>query len=205
MPAKIDPRVDAYIAAAAPFARPMLQHLRALVHATAPEVEETLKWSFPHFLIGGRILCSMAAFKAHCAFGFWHQEMEAILKADGIASEGGMGSLGKIASPDDLPADRTLRRYLKAALELSNSDVPARPKAARGSRPEAQVPTDLASALKGNSKAAATFAKFSPSHRREYIEWITEAKRPETRARRLATTLEWLAEGKARNWKHEGC
>jgi hypothetical protein len=205
MPAKTDPRVDAYIDGAAPFARPVLRHLRALVHAGAPDAVETLKWGFPHFLLGDRILCSMAAFKAHCSFGFWHRGMERVLEADGLGGAAGMGSLGKIASLDGLPGDRAMRRYLKAAAGLIASDEPARPKPAGKTRPEPRVPEDLAVMLARNPKASAVFAGFSPSHRREYVEWIAEAKRPETRAKRLATTLEWLEAGKSRNWKYAGC
>lgn len=203
---KTDPWVNAYIAAAAPFAQPILRHLRELVHRACPTAEETKKWSFPNFVSNGKILCSMAAFKAHCTFGFWHQEMEKLLTADGHASDEAMGLMGKITCLTDLPEDRTLIRYLKHAVELNLSEAPSRPRpAATKAKQDLVVPADLRAALKQNKAAAKTFDGFSHSHRKEYVEWITEAKRPETRAQRLATTLEWLAEGKARNWKYANC
>jgi uncharacterized protein YdeI (YjbR/CyaY-like superfamily) len=200
-----DPRVDAYIRKAAAFAQPILRHLRDLVHQGCPEATETLKWGFPHFILGDKILCSMAAFKAHCSFGFWHQQMAKVSAQDGRKTDEAMGILGRITSLADLPDDRTLQRYIRTAAELTASDQPARPRPASQPRPELPVPADLAASLKKNKAAATTFAKFSPSHRREYIEWITEAKRDETRQKRLASTLEWLAEGKARNWKYQNC
>ena len=202
---KTDPRIDAYIARSATFAKPILRRLRALVHDGCPEVEETLKWSHPSFLQNGKILCGMAAFKAHCTFGFWHQEMEKVLGEDAASADEAMGILGRITSLADLPSDAAMRRYIRKAAKLNESETPARPRPARKPAPPLPVPADLAAALKKNKAAAATFASFSPSHRKEYIEWITEAKRDETRATRLATTLEWLAQGKSRNWKYEKC
>lgn len=207
MAAQTDSRIDAYIAKAAPFAQPVLRHLRSLVHKSCPNVVETIKWSHPSFVCDGKILCHMAAFKAHCSFGFWHQEMQAILAKDGHAAAEAMGSFGKLTSPADLPDDRTLLRYIKTAVSLNATDTPTRASPTRKPKPkpEASVPADLAAALTKNRQAAATFAAFSPSHRREYIEWITEAKQDATRQKRLATTLEWLAEGKSRNWKYANC
>ena len=199
----LDSRVDAYIAKSADFAQPILTHLRKVVHAACPAATETIKWGFPNFEYHGRLLCSMAAFKAHCAFGFWHRGMEAILAADGAKAETAMGSLGRSASVADLPGEKTMARYIREAAKLNESGKAARP--AAKPRPALAVPADLAAALKKNKAAAATFEKFSASHRRDYIEWITEAKREETRGKRLATTLEWLAEGKSRNWKYENC
>lgn len=198
MPPTADPRVDAYIANAAAFAQPILRHLRDLVHRACPEVTETMKWSFPHFEHHG-VLCSMAAFKAHCAFGFWHQGMSAVLGA-AAKSEDAMGDLGRITSLADLPSEAALRRFLKAAVRINQSGAPARPAV----KPRAELPTpaDLTFSLKKNPAARATWEKFPPSHRREYIEWLTEAKRPETRAKRLATTLDWLTAGRERNWKY---
>ena len=164
-----------------------------------------MKWGFPHFMHTRGILCSMAAFKAHCTFGFWHQGMTGIVAADGRAAEGSMGLLGRITGLADLPGDRIVVRYIRQAVALYESGKPARPRPTGKPRPEAPVPADLAAALKRNQAAAAAFAGFSPSHRREYIEWITEAKREETRQRRVATTLEWLAAGKPRNWKYLDC
>jgi uncharacterized protein YdeI (YjbR/CyaY-like superfamily) len=200
-----DPRIDAYIAKSAEFARPVLRRLRALVHDACPEAEETMKWSMPSFLHNGKILCGMAAFRAHCTFGFWHQEMAKVLGEDGAGADEAMGSFGRITSLADLPSDAAMRRYIRKAAKLNESETPARPRPARKRAAELPVPADLAAALKKNKAAAVTFASFRPSHRKEYIEWITEAKRDETRAKRLATTLEWLAAGKVRNWKFESC
>lgn len=202
---KTDPRIDAHIAKAAEFAKPILRHLRKLVHEACPEAEETLKWSSPTFVYRGKIMCGMAAFKGHCTFGFWHQGMTAELGPDGDKADTAMGSLGRIASLDDLPSDRAMLRYIRKAAVLNESDAPARPRPAKRPAAPLAVPGDLAAALKTNKAAAATFEKFSPNARKEYIEWITEAKRDETRQKRLATTLEWLAEGKSRNWKYENC
>lgn len=196
-----DPRVDAYIARAAPFAQPILEHLRAVVHAACPGVEETLKWSSPHFMYKG-MLCGMAAFKQHVAFGFWLGK----LVTDTGNEESAMGQFGRIASLADLPPKRTLAALVKkaAALNEAGAKLPTRTRDGKP-KPPVEVPDDLAAALARNRKARATFEAFSPSHRREYVEWITEAKREETRAKRLATTLEWLAEGKVRNWKYAAC
>jgi uncharacterized protein YdeI (YjbR/CyaY-like superfamily) len=199
---KVDSRVDAYIAKSAEFARPILQHLRKLVHEACPEAEEAMKWRMPFFMHHG-ILCHMAGFKAHCSFGFRHQVMEKVIGPQGGNAGEGMGSFGRITSVADLPNDRTMRRYIQQAAKLMESGGPVRPPP----KPKAalRVPGMLATALKKNKTAAATFEKFSASHRREYIEWIVEAKRDETREKRLATTIEWLAEGKARNWKYQNC
>ena len=209
MKAKPDPRIDAYIAKSADFAQPILRHLRKLIHTACPEVEETLKWSMPSFLLNGQILCGLAAFKAHCALHFWHSDMEAIIARDGARdSSAAMGHFGRITRLADLPDDQTLLRYFAEAVKLNASGKPARQRATSGTatqRSELPVPTDLAAMLKKNKVAAATFEKFSPSQRREYLEWITEAKRPETREKRLLTTLEWLAEGKTRHWKYANC
>lgn len=197
-----DPRVDAYIAKSATFAQPVLRHLRRVVHAACPAAEETIKWGFPHFVHRGN-LCAMAAFKAHCAFHFWLGEQ--VLGGKTGAEDEAMGQFGRIGAIADLPSERELTRLVKKAAALNEAGgrrTDGRPKR---SRPEAPVPDDLAAALKKNAAARRTFEAFSPSHRREYLEWITEAKRPETRARRLATTLEWLAAGKARNWKYDKC
>lgn len=196
-----DPRVDAYIGKAAPFARPILSHLRRLVRQECPEAAETLKWGMPHFVYRGSILCGMAAFKAHGAFWFWHRGMKKVLGGQRRGAEAGMGQFGRITCRADLPADATLRRYIQAAVDLADCGVPAKSRSS-ARRAEPHVPADLAAALRGNSKAANVFQDFSPSHRRAYVDWIEDAKRPETRTRRLATTLEWLAAGKAHNWKY---
>jgi uncharacterized protein YdeI (YjbR/CyaY-like superfamily) len=194
-----DPRVDAYIARSAPFAQPILTHLRRVVHAACPDVEEGMKWSVPHFMHQG-ILCSMASFKQHCAFGFWKASL---LEGVGGRPAEAMGQFGRITSIEDLPAERTLRRLVKDAARLNEQGVKAPRRVSKKPRPDTAPPADLAAALKKNRKAAAAFQGLSPSHRREYLEWITEAKGEATRARRLATTLEWLAEGRRRNWKYE--
>ncbi len=198
-----DPRVDAYIAKSAEFARPILSHLRAAVHEACPEVEETIKWGMPHFTHHG-ILAGMAAFKAHCAFSFGKGALVAeAMGAKDVAGRAGeaMGDFGRITSLRDLPPKRELVRWVKTAVRLNEQGV-KRPLKHRSPRKPIPVPEDLAKALRGNARARATWEKFSPSHRREYLEWITEAKTTPTRARRLATTLEWLAEGKERNWKY---
>lgn len=196
-----DARIDAYIAKSAPFARPILRHLRAQVHAGCPQVEETIKWGSPHFMHEG-MLCGMAAFKAHCAFGFWKGK----LVFDDEKAREAMGQFGCIRSLDDLPADRTLRAYVKKAAKLNEAgeNVPRPLKHPKKDRSALDVvPDDLAVALRRSSRARKTFEGFSPSHRREYIEWITDAKREVTRAKRLETTVEWLEEGKALNWRYQ--
>jgi uncharacterized protein YdeI (YjbR/CyaY-like superfamily) len=200
---KQDKRIDAYIARSAPFAQPILIHLRQLVHRASPEIGETIKWSHPTFLYRGKMLCGMSAFKAHAGFGFWHQGVEKLINQELGKRNEGMGMIGRIASLAELPSDRDLLRYIKTAMKLSDEGAPSRP--ARKPKPALPVPADLAVALKKNPPALSTWDNFSPSHRREYIEWITEAKRPVTRAQRLATTLEWLAAGKPRNWKYLDC
>ncbi|MBI5693534.1 MAG: YdeI/OmpD-associated family protein [Verrucomicrobia bacterium] len=196
-----DRRVDAYVAAAAPFARPILRHLRALVRRTLPEVVETMKWGMPHFTFRGVNLGGMAAFQVHAAFYFWHQQMTKVVAAPSAGAGPAMGNFGRITRLADLPSDATMRRYLRHAAKLIEQGVPARDKAARP-RPVPRVPRDLAAALRGSLRAARTFRALSPSCRRDYIEWVTEAKRPETRQRRLATAITWLAAGRRRDWKH---
>lgn len=195
-----DPRVDAYIAKSADFAKPILDHIRLLVHKACPDVQETMKWSFPHFDYKG-MMCSMASFKQHCAFGFWKASLmkdpQKILSADEA-----MGHLGKITRLKDLPSDKVMIAYIKEAARLNDEGVKVERTKPAVKNP-IRIPTDLAAALKKNRKALETFERFPPSHKREYIEWIIEAKRPETREKRVATTIAWLAEGKSRNWKYE--
>lgn len=195
--ATTDPRIDAYIAKSADFARPILEHLRAVAHATESDIEETIKWGMPCFTFGGKIVCNMAAFKQHCAFNIWHGRQVLGERADEA-----MGSFGRIRKKSDLPPKRELVALLKQAVRLRREGhVPPR---TRTAKPEAPIPDDLAAALKlkKHARARTTFERFPPSQRREYIEWITEAKREATREKRLATTLDWLAEGKPRNWKY---
>ena len=195
-----DPHVDAYIAKAADFAKPILTELRETVHAACPDVEETMKWSFPHFMHQG-MLCSMAAFKQHAVFGFWKGSL--IVKDDGTKAESGMGQFGRLTKLADLPPKRAMTGYIRKAMELNEEGISVpRPVRRRSSKP-IRVPPDLASVLKRNSKARATFDAFSASHKREYVDWITEAKAKETRVRRLQTAVEWMAAGKSRNWKYE--
>jgi uncharacterized protein YdeI (YjbR/CyaY-like superfamily) len=199
---KTDPRVEDYILRAAPFAQPILRHLRALVHEACPETHETIKWSMPHFVIGDAILCHMAAFKAHCAFGFWRPEMGELIAAEGVNADGAMGSLGRITTTADLPSDANLRRYLHAAARLLDQPLPKRGQTKKKSV-ELPVPDDLAEAFRAMPAAGRNFAGFSPSQRKEYVEWILGAKRAETRAKRIATMIEQVAEGKTLHWRYQ--
>jgi len=200
MKANRDRRVDAYIERSAEFAQPILRHLRELIHRACPGIQEDIKWNFPAYVHHG-ILCGTAAFKAHCSFGFWHQGMTAQLKREGVLDRDSMGSLGRITSLKDLPNDKTMLRCIRAAAELNEAGGSTRTRPKKR-KPVAKVPADLTAALRKNKAAAETFKKFSPYNRREYIEWITAAQRPETRLKRLTTALAWLAEGKPRNWKY---
>jgi len=197
-----DPRIDTYIAKAAAFAQPILRHIRKVVHQACPDVQETMKWSFPHFEHHG-VLCSMAAFKQHCALGFWKGAQ--VLEGIGDPKADAMGQFGRITSIDDLPPARTLSRYVKRAAALNAEGIKrvTRDVKKRAPRKPVDVPADFAAALRKNREAAAVFVAFSPSQAREYVEWIVEAKREETRSRRIATAIEWIAQGKRRNWKYE--
>lgn len=194
-----DPRVDAYIAKSADFAKPILNHLRKIVHAGCPEVEETLKWSMPHFDYKG-VMCGMAAFKQHCAFGFWKESL--IFDTDKIGEKTAMGSFGCIKSLRDLPNEKALIGYVKKAAALNEAGIKAPGRTKPKKREPLAVPADFSAALKKNAKARKTFEAFAPSKRREYLEWITEAKQDKTRNERLATSIKWLAEGKSRHWKY---
>lgn len=193
-----DPRIDAYIARAQPFAQPILAHIRERLHAVVPDLEESIKWSMPAFSSGGRPLANMAAFKAHASFGFWNRQ-ELATGQEGEA----MGQFGRLTAVADLPPDAELDAIIRAQVELAHS--PDRPKRAPlEAKPEAEVPPALVEALARNPEAAATFYdRFAPSHRREYCEWIAEAKRDATRDSRVAQAVEWIAEGKQRNWKYQ--
>jgi len=193
-----DPRVDAYIDKAADFAKPILVYLRDTVHATVRDVEEEMKWSFPHFMYNG-MLCSMAAFRQHAAFGFWKG---ALVLGGASKADDAMGHLGRITALSDLPPKKTLTAYIRKAAALNDEGVKAPRPAARPRKP-LRVPADLSAALKKNTKARAAFAAFPPSHKREYVEWITGAKTSDTRARRLAQAIAQIAEGKSQNWKYE--
>lgn len=195
-----DPRVDAYIANSAEFAQPILTHLREVVHDACPDVQETMKWSMPFFDYHG-VMCNMAAFKQHATFGFWKGSRIPGLAPNSSSGGASMGNLGRLTSVKDLPGRKVLSGYVKAAMRLNEDGVVVHKR--KAPKAEAAVPPELAAALKKNRKAAATWEKFPPGHRREYATWITEAKREETKAKRVAQAVEWLAEGKARNWKYE--
>ncbi|MCI0637817.1 MAG: YdeI/OmpD-associated family protein [Gemmataceae bacterium] len=200
---KKSPEVDAYIAKAADFAKPILQKIRTLFHKACPDMEEEMKWSFPHFVYRG-ILGSMAAFKQHVSFGFWKGSLlsdpEGLFKKVGDTSMAGH----KVTSVADLPADKVLLAYIKEAVQLNEEGVKA-PASRKRPKKALEVPDYFLAALKKNKKALATFEKFSPSHKREYVEWVTEAKQEETRARRLAQAVEWMATGKSRHWQYQNC
>jgi uncharacterized protein YdeI (YjbR/CyaY-like superfamily) len=205
-----DKRVDAYIAKAAPFAQTVLTHVRELVHKGCPNVVEDMKWSRPFFLHDGVILANMAAFKAHCSFGFWGAEMGKVLRDDGVLEDGGMGSLGKITSVKDLPVDKKMVEYVRQAVKfidagLGDNRVTVARRVVKAPKPAVETPAEFAAALKKNKAAGKVFAALSPSCKREYVEWIADAKREETRARRIAQAVEWIADGKQRNWKYQDC
>jgi uncharacterized protein YdeI (YjbR/CyaY-like superfamily) len=206
----LNPKVDAYVSKAQPFAQPILEHLRELVHKGCPGVEETIKWSRPCFEYRGVILGNMSAFKEHCSFGFWGEEIGAVLREAGVLERDGMGSLGRITSVAGLPSSKQMLEWIRQAAAFVDSGqytspIAARHKVAKAPKPLLETPAEFAAALKQNKKAAAVFTAFSPSCQREYVEWIAEAKRPETRDKRVQTAIEWIAEGKQRNWKYQNC
>jgi len=192
-----DPRVDAYIAKAADFARPILEEIRTRVHAACPEVEETIKWRMPAFEYKGPF-CGMAAFTQHCVFGFWKSPL--VVGSAG-PDDNPMGFREKLTSVKDLPSKSEFRASIKKAMDLNDRGIRV-PRPKRGPKAEIAVPDYFSAAIKKNKKAQAAFDKFSPSHRREYLEWITEAKTDATRTRRMEQALAWMAEGKPRNWKY---
>ena len=196
------PAVDAYIKKSAPFAQPILEKIRSLFHKAHPEMQEVIKWGFPHFEHQG-LVGSMAAFKQHCSFGFWKGSLlKDPHKLFVGVGETSMNAL-KLASLDDLPSEKILLTYIREAIALNEAGVKA-PKAAKPKK-KLIVPDYFLAALKKNKKAHATFEAFSPSHQREYVDWVTEAKREETRQKRLATAIAWMAEGKSHHWKYENC
>ena len=200
-----NPLVDEYIAKAAAFAQPLLTYLRALVHHAVPDAVEEMKWSRPFFLVNGTIVCQMAAFKAHCGFGFWSPEMTAMLQADGVDGSDGSGAVGKIRSMEDLPSRADLLRYLKHAAERARAGDAASPMKSRprtSAKAPIPMPPEFEAALAKSEAASASFAAFPPSCRREYMEWITTAKRPETRGRRVAEAVSMLAAGKRFNGQY---
>jgi hypothetical protein len=196
----IDPRIDAYIAASPEFAQPILTHLREAIHASCPEVEETMKWSRPHFEYHG-LLCGMSAFKAHCGFGFW----KGALMFPGMDEREAMGHFGRITSVKDLPSKKDLAAYIKKAMKLNEEGVAA-PARARPAAPRPlNVPDYFLAALKANEAGLEKFNASSTSFKREYVDWLEEAKTEATRERRMAQAVEWIGEGKGRNWKYEKC
>lgn len=206
----MNPKVDAYIEKAKPFAQPILEHLRGLMHKGCPDVEEAIKWSMPFFVYKGAILANMAAFKEHCSFGFWGKEIAAVLAEADVVSGEGMGTLGRITSVKDLPSDKQMLGWIRQASSFVDDGTYTSPMAARNKvvkAPKAQVEMgpEFAAALKKNKAASKVFEAFSPSCKREYIEWIADAKREETRDKRIAQAVEWIAEGKQRNWKYQNC
>jgi len=198
----LDRRVDEYISKSADFAKPILIHLRQLVHKTCPDVQETIKWGFPHFDYKGP-MCHMASFKHHCVFGFWKA---ALMKdkslIENAKSETAMGHLGKLTSLKDLPSDKKLIANIKEAMKLNDAGIKITSVKKPSVKKEIKTPDDFLAALKKNKKALAVFEGFSPSHKKEYVEWIIEAKRDETRNKRIKQAIDWMAEGKPRNWKY---
>lgn len=195
----LDPRIDTYLAGVPAFARPILERLREDVHAACPDVVETIKWSRPHFTLDGKLLCGMSAFKAHCAFGFWEREGAEPGQA------GAMGDFGRLQTLADLPAPKALRQKIQAAAALLRAGAVRASKPGREARPPLAMPEDFAAALAQVSAAQQHYQAFPPGKQRDYLEWVLEARRADTRARRIAQAVEWLAEGKARNWKYETC
>jgi uncharacterized protein YdeI (YjbR/CyaY-like superfamily) len=205
-----DSRIDLYIAKARPFAQPILIHLRELVHKDCPGVVETIKWSRPFFEYKGVILGNMSAFNEHCSFGFWGEEISAVLRDAKILQPDAMGSLGRLTRIEDLPANKQMLSSLRKAAAFIDSGqytspIAARHRVVKAPAPAAETPPEFARALKANKKASAAFAAFSPSCKKEYVEWIADAKRAETRDKRIATAIDWISEGKQRNWKYQNC
>lgn len=195
-----DPRIDAYIANAQPFAQPILEKVRERVHAVLPEVEEAMKWSMPAYLVGGKIVLITSAFKSHAALNFWRgQEI-----GDGAPKAGALGQFGRLTSVDDLPADKELDSLIVEGAALAKT-APAPRKTKHEPKPAPPLHPEFAGALEKAPAAKATFDSFAPSCRREYLEWISDAKQDATRQKRIATAIEWLSEGKRRNWKYEKC
>ena len=197
-----EPRIDAYIAKQRDFAKPILIHIRDVVHAACPDVHETLKWSSPHFDYRGGMMCAMAAFKEHAVFGFWKGALiEGVSPSRNNGGEA-MGHFGRLTSVKNLPSKRVMMSLVRQAMHLNDEGISV-PRPKKAPKPEATVPSALAAALDQNRRAAEQFEKFSPSNRREYIEWIDDAKRDDTRTKRIAQAIEWIAEGKGRNWKYQ--
>lgn len=199
----VDPRVDAYIAAAQPFAQPLLSHIRATMHRHCADMVETIKWGFPVFTYKGTIVATLAAFKAHASLGFWYGEM---VTGDTGHDGPGMGSFGRLTVIADIPDDAALCSMIVKSMALVDTGAkPAHKQKPSAPKPEAQVPPALAAALSAHQKAQAVWDAFAPGQRREYCAWIDEAKRDETRNRRVGEAVAWIADGKSRNWKYQNC
>lgn len=196
----IDPRIDAYIAQSPDFAQPILAQLRAVIHAACPDVEETMKWSRPHFEYKG-LLCGMSAFKAHCGFGFW----KGALMFPGMDEREAMGHFGRLTSVKDLPPKKELAGYVKQAMKLNEEGMTAPARAKPATPRPLNVPDYFLAALKAKEAGLEKFNAASTSFKREYVDWLEEAKTEATRLRRMDQAVEWIAEGKARNWKYEKC
>lgn len=195
-----EPRIDAYIARAAPFAQPILRELRERVHAACPQVSEAIKWGMPNFVYRGKILCGMAAFKQHASFGFWQGAN--IVGAEQAAGSDAMGQFGRLTAPADLPGRREFAALVKRAMALIETGAKRPPTKTSQPKPPPRPPADLAAALAANPAARNTFDAFPPSQQREYVEWVETAKREQTRRARVAQAVEWMAQGKVRNWKY---
>lgn len=192
--------IDKYISESHDFAKPILSYFRKFVHKNCPAVDECLKWGFPHFQYKG-ILCSMASFNHHCAIGFWKGPLIPELKA--IEDDSAMGQLGKITSVKDLPSDKVLGIIIKKAMKLNEEGVKSPTRSKPKSLTEIKVPDYLLQTIKKNKKAFETFSNFSNSNKKEYVEWVEDAKTEATKLKRIGTMLQWLAEGKDRNWKYK--
>jgi uncharacterized protein YdeI (YjbR/CyaY-like superfamily) len=205
-----NPKIDVYIAKSKPFAQPILNHIREMVHKACPGVVETIKWSRPFYEYKDVILGNMSAFKEHCSFGFWGEEISAVLREAKVLQPDAMGSLGRLTRIDDLPTDKQMLSLLRQAVAFIDSGqytspIAARHKVVKAPTPPPEAPPEFTKALKANKKASAIFAALSPSCKKEYVEWIADAKRAETRDKRIATAIDWISEGKQRNWKYQNC
>ncbi|MGH1518798.1 YdeI/OmpD-associated family protein [Chryseobacterium sp. JK1] len=199
---KYSSKIDSYIEKSQDFAKPILNYIRETVHECCPEAEETMKWSFPHFIYKGKNLCAMASFKQHCTFGFWlEKEMKTMQEITQDIEKNSMFSLGKLTRVEDLPSKPQLKKAIQEAIELTDMGVTM--KKAAPSKTDMEVPDDFRTALQENQQALTVFEKASPSFRKEYISWIIDAKTETTRNKRMEQALEWIAEGKGRNWKYE--
>jgi uncharacterized protein YdeI (YjbR/CyaY-like superfamily) len=195
-----DPRLDAAIHKAQPYAQQIFVRVRDLMHVASPDIEEDIRWGTPTFMYKGSILAGFAAFKAYCALAFWKHKLLAprLPAADANALE----QCGRMTSIADLPDDRTVTRLIKAAVKLQDDGIKEAPRPKPPKDRTIAVPPYLKTALSKNKKAQTAFKDFSYSHKKEYVEWLADAKTKDTRSRRLATAVGWIAEGKPRNWKY---